>query len=128
MERRTFLQLVTGGAVAAGLGGLSHQRELITWDPTAPLFPGLPLLVGLREDAGGPCHVTVVTTHHDKRHVAEVCTLSPGEERHIEQPFPYETLVPGQYKMRLIAMRVDGSSSDRQNLGEVAVSALRFGA
>ena len=130
MERRTFLQLVAGGAVAGALGlsTAARHESLLTWDETAPLFPGLPLLVGLQADAHGPCHVTVVTRHGDATHVAPACTLRPGEERHIELPYPYETLVPGEYQVDLVAMSVDGGARDQRSIGPLTIAGLRFGA
>ncbi len=130
MERRTFLQLVAGGTVASaiGLSTVAHQASLLTWDESAPLFPGLPLLVGLRPDAKGPCLVSVVTSHGDATHVAPACTLQPGEERHIELPYPYESLVPGEYQVDLVAVSVDGSAQDHRDVGPFSISGLRFGA
>ena len=101
---------------------------MLTWDDNAPLFPGLPLLVGLRDDAHGACHVTIVTRHGDAVHHAPVCTLQPGEERSVELPYPYDTLIPGDYDVRLVAMTIDSRWQDQQHVGTLTVSALRFGA
>jgi hypothetical protein len=130
MERRTFLQLVAGGTVASaiGLSTAARKQTLLTWDENAPLFPGLPLLVGLRDDVESACHVTVVTRHGKATHIAPACTLRPGEERHIELPYPYETLIPGEYQVDLVALSVDGRSQDRRTIGPLTISGLRFGA
>ena len=130
MERRTFLQLVAGGAVAGAIGGLASAQPhpMLTWDDNAPLFPGLPLLVGLRDDARGACHVTIVMRHGAAVHVAPVCTLAPGEERRVELPYPYDQLIAGNYDVELVAMTTDGRWQDQQRVGTLTVSALRFGA
>lgn len=131
IPRRTFLQWVAGaafvgGAGAVGLDAVVH-RAMLTWDQGAPLFPGLPLRVGLRADAPGPCHVTIVTRHQTASHTAQVCTLQPGESTVVELPYPYDHLVPGTYAMSLVALTVDATHQDRRVLGEANVAGLRFG-
>ena len=131
VPRRTFLQWI-GAAALVGSGvelavDVAVPRPMLTWDQTAPLFPGLPLRVGLRRDAPGPCHVTIITRHGSATHTAPVCTLQPGQSQVVELPYPYDHLVAGSYPMELVALTLTADHQDRRTLGVAQVSGLRFG-
>lgn len=129
MKRRTFLQLASVGTAAGFAGGLSRldPRPLLADVPDAPLFPGLPLAVGLRPDAGGPCHVAVVLDDGDSRQVVATHTLQPGQAHSAPLGFVSDALEAGEWHVDLVAVRDDGAARDTLRVGQFRVRSLRFG-
>ncbi|HAN30753.1 MAG TPA: hypothetical protein DCQ06_04080 [Myxococcales bacterium] len=130
MDRRSFLQLLSGCAAAGALGSLfsgDSSSMLLVRKAAQPLFPGLPVCLTLSDNIGSRCHVALVVYGAAHTQVMADWTLSPGQEISVSMPAPQGELRQGHWRVELVAHSIDGTTWDRYKLGDMRVRGLRFG-
>ena len=131
MDRRSFLQLLSGCAAAGAMGSLlnsDNTTPLLGSLSDGPLFPGLPVRFSLSPETSHPCHVALVLHGEGAVEVAETWTLTPGQAVEFAMPAPNGRLSSGSWTPVLVARSSRGELWDRRELGLMRVKELRFGA
>jgi hypothetical protein len=126
-NRRSFLQLVGFGGVAVALPASLRLGSLID-SQGQPCHPGAVVALQVAADAPQRVQVRLATIHAGVRLAAPAEPAAAGGLIHLETPYPYADLVPGEYHVEGELLSADGAVLARLAIGSYRVRPWRFSA